>query len=199
MQQFSAAQLALIASGLIGQEASDSRYRQLGVKLKAADVDLTSLATLLNNVYRRLDQLIAWEGIDQADAVAALNLVYRRLDEAIVWADLDSASVLTALNLVYRRLDQLISWNQLDSASVYAALDPRYAPTSNFKIRNYPATVTGLTLELPSIPTTLMDPQVFINGLLNATDFYTISDSTVTFTAALAGDAVQIIYSEAII
>jgi len=195
MQRFSASQLAVIAGGLMAQDALDERYRRAGSRIGYTDLELSSVASWLNRVYRRLDRPLVWADLDESAILTAIDRIYRKLGIPITWDDIDPVTVTAALDILYRRLDALIGWSDLDAASIHAALDPRYAPAHH--IRNYGTTVTGTELVLPTVPTSHADPQVFINGLLNDPGFYTISGSTITFASALAADAVQVIYSEA--
>lgn len=187
MQQFSAAQLAIIANGATLQDNT----------LPWRVLQAASVYTALDARYRRLVSLIGTGDLDMPGLETAFNTLYRRLDALIGTGDLDMPGLESALNGIYRRLDATIVWSSLDSASVYAALDPRYSPGATHRIRNYGATVTGVSMTLPATPLQWFDPQVFVNGLLQGPNQYTLEGDTITFSFTLADTEVQVIYAEA--
>jgi hypothetical protein len=186
MQQFSAAQLALIANGALLQD-NTLPWRVLQAASVHAALDLR---------YRRLAALIGVADLDMAAIETALDEIYRRLGVLIGVADLDMASLETELDGLYRRLDKLIHWSDLDEESVFEALDARYGAGRNYTLRNWSSTVTGTSVELPAVPMEWHEPQVFVNGLLNGPAHYTIVGNLLTFTSPLSGDDVQVIFAE---
>jgi len=56
-------------------------------------------------------------------------------------------------------------------------------------------TVTGTSLILPNTPLAWYQPQVFVNGALLDSTAYSIAGTTITFTAALTADLVQVVYA----
>lgn len=128
-------------------------------------------------------------------ALPAYDEQYRKVGEVIDLSDLDTVAFVAALDLLYRRLSVPVTWTGLDSASVHAALDNRYLAIPH--VRNWDTTLTGDTLALPSAPLSWLDPQVFVDGLLQPSSAYTISGTALVFAAALTAAVVQVIYAEA--
>jgi len=65
------------------------------------------------------------------------------------------------------------------------------------RVRNWSSVVTGTEVELPADPLAQMDPQVYVNGLLNGPAHYTLSGRSLVFTYALDAAEVQVVFMEA--
>jgi len=138
------------------------------------------------------DGVFPWRMLDSGSLYSALDSRYlREVPDVPAPEAYDIATALPVLDARYLRTVGLSDLKQ----EVVDAFTPQPVPARTWRMGNYSTVVSGTTTTLPFTPLSWFDIQVFINGLLQDTGFYTLSGKVITFTAALSGDGVQVVYA----